>query len=209
MTIVQDAVHLEQGTDEWKLARLGYVSASNLDAVMARGKSGEAITRKKYKVRLAAERLTGEITESYSNSAMEWGVVNEEKAAMAYEVSKDTLLDRTGFWKHPTIPWLGCSPDRLVGSDGLVEIKCPDSSTHVDYWLAKQIPTEYVKQVQGQIWVMDREWCDFVSYDPRMPEKNRLLVVRAYRDETLIKQMQEEVEKFLNEVEGLIIKLGE
>ena len=209
MTIVQDAVHLEQGTDEWKLARLGYVSASNLDAVMARGKSGEAITRKKYKVRLAAERLTGEITESYSNSAMEWGVVNEEKAAMAYEVSKDTLLDRTGFWKHPTIPWLGCSPDRLVGSDGLVEIKCPDSSTHIDYWFSKQVPAEYVKQVQGQIWVMDREWCDFVSYDPRMPEKNRLLVVRAYRDETLIKQMQEEVEKFLNEVEGLIIKLGE
>ena len=209
MTIVQDAVHLEQGTDEWKLARLGYVSASNLDAVMARGKSGEAITRKKYKVRLAAERLTGEITESYSNLAMEWGVVNEEKAAMAYEVSKDTLLDRTGFWKHPTIPWLGCSPDRLVGSDGLVEIKCPDSSTHIDYWFSKQVPAEYVKQVQGQIWVMDREWCDFVSYDPRMPEKNRLLVVRAYRDETLIKQMQEEVEKFLNEVEGLIIKLGE
>ena len=209
MTIVQDAVHLEQGTDEWKLARLGYVSASNLDAVMARGKSGEAITRKKYKVRLAAERLTGEITESYSNAAMEWGVVNEEKAAMAYEVSKDTLLDRTGFWKHPTISWLGCSPDRLVGSDGLVEIKCPDSSTHVDYLLAKQVPTEYVKQVQGQIWVMEREWCDFVSYDPRMPEKNRLLVVRAYRDEELIKQMQEEVEKFLNEVDQLIIKLGE
>ena len=209
MSIVQDAVNLEQGTDEWKIARLGYVSASNLDAVMAKGKSGEAITRKKYKVRLAAERLTGEITESYSNSAMEWGVVNEEKAAMAYEVSKDTLLDRTGFWKHPTIPWLGCSPDRLVGSDGLVEIKCPDSSTHIDYWFSKQVPAEYVKQVQGQIWVMDREWCDFVSYDPRMPEKNRLLVVRAYRDETLIKQMQEEVEKFLNEVEGLIIKLGE
>jgi putative phage-type endonuclease len=207
--IIQDAINLEQGTDEWKIARLGYVSASNLDAVMAKGKSGEAITRKKYKVRLAAERLTGEITESYSNSAMEWGVVNEEKAAMAYEVSKDTFLDRTGFWKHPTISWLGCSPDRLVGSDGLVEIKCPDSSTHVDYWLAKQVPSEYVKQVQGQIWVMEREWCDFVSFDPRMPEKNRLLVVRAYRDETLIKQMEEEVKKFLDEVEQLIIKLGE
>jgi putative phage-type endonuclease len=209
MSIIQDAVNLEQGTDEWKIARLGYVSASNLDAVMAKGKSGEAITRKKYKVRLAAERLTGEITESYSNASMEWGVVNEEKAAMAYEVSKDTFLDRTGFWKHPTIPWLGCSPDRLVGGDGLVEIKCPDSSTHIDYWLAKQVPSEYVKQVQGQIWVMEREWCDFVSFDPRMPEKNRLLVVRAYRDETLIKQMQEEVEKFLDEVEQLIIKLGE
>ena len=207
--IIQDAINLEQGTDEWKIARLGYVSASNLDAVMARGKSGEAITRKKYKVRLAAERLTGEITESYSNAAMEWGIVNEEKAAMAYEISKDTLLDRTGFWKHPTIPWFGCSPDRLVDGNNGVEIKCPDSSTHVDYWLNKQVPAEYVKQVQGQIWVMGWEWCDFVSYDPRMPEKNRLLVVRAYRDETLIKQMEEEVKKFLDEVEQLIIKLGE
>jgi putative phage-type endonuclease len=207
--IIQDAINLEQGTDEWKIARLGYVSASNLDAVMARGKSGEAITRKKYKVRLAAERLTGEITESYSNSAMEWGVVNEEKAAMAYEVSKDTLLDRTGFWKHPTIPWFGCSPDRLVNGNNGVEIKCPDSSTHVDYWLNKQVPAEYVKQVQGQIWVMGWEWCDFVSYDPRMPEKNRLMVIRTYRDETLIKQMEEEVKKFLDEVEQLIIKLGE
>jgi len=207
--IIQDAINLEQGTDEWKRARLGYVSASNLDAVMAKGKSGESITRKKYKVRLVAERLTGEISESFSSAAMEWGVVNEEKAAMAYEVSKDTLLDRTGFWKHPTIPWLGCSPDRLAGSDGLVEIKCPDTSTHIDYWLAKQVPSEYVKQVQGQIWVMERDWCDFASYDPRLPEKNRLLVVRAYRDEKLIKQMEEEVKKFLDEVEELIIKLGE
>jgi len=208
MTIIQDAVHLEQGTDEWKRARLGYVSASNLDAVMARGKSGEAITRKKYKVRLAAERLTGEITESYSNSAMEWGVVNEEKAAMAYEVSKDTLLDRSGFWKHPTIPWLGCSPDRLVGSDGLVEIKNPDSTTHIDYLLAKRVPPEYIKQVQGQIWVMERDWCDFVSYDARMPLKNRLLIVRAFRDDNLIKEMEKEVKIFLNEVEELIDTLN-
>jgi putative phage-type endonuclease len=207
--IIQDAINLEQGTDEWKIARLGYVSASNLDAVMAKGKSGEAITRKKYKVRLAAERLTNQITESYTNAAMEWGVLNEEKAAMAYEVSKDKLLDRTGFWKHPTIPWLGCSPDRLVDSNGLVEIKCPDSSTHIDYLLAKEIPAEYIKQIQGQIWVMEREWCDFVSFDPRMPEKNRLLVVRAFRDETLIKQMEVEVKQFLDEVEQLIIKLGE
>lgn len=209
MTIIQDAINLEQGTDEWKLARLGYVSASNLDAVMAKGKSGESITRKKYKVRLAAERLTGQITESFSSASMEWGVENEERAAISYEVSKDTFVDRTGFWKHSSIPWLGCSPDRLVGSDGLVEIKCPDTSTHIDYWLAKQVPTEYVKQVQGQLWVMEREWCDFVSYDPRLPEKNRLLVVRAYRDEELIKQMEVEVKKFLNEVEELIIKLGE
>lgn len=207
--IAQDAIHVEQGTDEWKRLRLGYVSASNLDAVMAKGKAGaESITREKYKTRLAIERLTGEIGESYSNSSMEWGVETEEKAAMAYEVSCETLLDKTGFWKHPTLPWVGCSPDRLVDQDGLVEIKCPDSHTHVKYWRSKQVPTEYVKQVQGQIWVMEREWCDFVSFDPRMPEKSRLLIVRAYRDEELIKAMQEETEKFLEEVDKLIIELG-
>lgn len=207
--IVQDAIHIEQGTDEWKRARLGYVSASNLDAVMAKGKSGEATTRKNYKIRLVAERLTGDIGDSYSNAAMEWGVQTESQAAMAYEVAKETLLDKTGFWKHNQIQWLGCSPDRLVGNDGLVEIKCPNTTTHIDYWLAKKVPSEYVKQVQGQLWVMEREWCDFVSFDPRLPEKNRLLIVRAYRDEEFIKQMQQEVEQFLNEVEALIIKLGE
>ena len=207
--IVQDAIHIEQGTDEWKRARLGYVSASNLDAVMAKGKSGEATTRKNYKIRLVAERLTGDIGDSYSNAAMEWGVQTESQAAMAYEVAKETLLDKTGFWKHNQIQWLGCSPDRLVGNDGLVEIKCPNTTTHIDYWLAKKVPSEYVKQVQGQLWVMEREWCDFVSFDPRLPEKNRLLIVRAYRDEEFIKQMQQEVKQFLNEVEALIIKLGE
>ena len=207
--IVQDAIHIEQGTDEWKRARLGYVSASNLDAVMAKGKSGEAVTRKNYKTRIVAERLTGDIGDSYSNAAMEWGVQTEAQAAMAYEVSKETFLDKTGFWKHTQIQWLGCSPDRLVGNDGLVEIKCPNTTTHIDYWLAKKVPSEYVKQVQGQLWVMEREWCDFVSFDPRLPEKNRLLIVRAYRDEEFIKQMQQEVEQFLNEVEALIIKLGE
>ena len=207
--IVQNAIHIEQGTDEWKRARLGYVSASNLDAVMAKGKSGEATTRKNYKIRLVAERLTGDIGDSYSNAAMEWGVQTESQAAMAYEVAKETLLDKTGFWKHKQIQWLGCSPDRLVGNDGLVEIKCPNTTTHIDYWLAKKVPSEYVKQVQGQLWVMEREWCDFVSFDPRLPEKNRLLIVRAYRDEEFIKQMQQEVDQFLNEVEALIIKLGE
>lgn len=207
--IIQDAIHVEQGSDEWKKVRLGYVSASNLDAVMAKGKAGaESVTREKYKTRLAIERLTGQIGESFSNSSMEWGVENEEKAAMAYEVSCETLLDKTGFWKHPKIPWVGCSPDRIVNDSGGVEIKCPDSHTHIKYWREKKVPVEYVKQVQGQIWVMDWEWCDFVSYDPRMPEKSRLLIVRSYRDEELIKAMQEETEKFLEEVEKLIIELG-
>lgn len=207
--IIQDAIHVEQGTDEWKKARLGYVSASNLDAVMAKGKSGEASTRRNYKIRIVTERLTNEIQESYSNSAMQWGTENEPYARMAYEVSCETFVDKTGFWKHPTIPYVGCSPDGLVNNLGGVEIKCPMSATHVDYLLAKKVPPEYYKQVQGSLWVTEREWWDFVSYDPRMPEKNRLLIVRAYRDDELIKQMEAEVKQFLEEVEQLIIKLKE
>jgi putative phage-type endonuclease len=208
MEIIQDATQLEQGTDAWKMARLGYVSASNLDAVMAKGKSGEATTRRNYKIRLVTERLTQQIGESYSNAAMEWGVQQEQFARMAYEVKTENFVDKTGFWKHPSIPWVGCSPDGLVSYDGLVEIKSPNSATHVDYLLAKQVPSEYVKQVQGQLWVMERDWVDFISFDPRLPERNQLLVVRAFRDEKLIKLMEDEVQEFLGEVEEIIEKLS-
>jgi len=207
MEIIQDAINLEQGTDEWKRARLGYVSASNLDAVMAKGKSGEAATRRNYKIRLVTERLTNEIGESYSNAAMEWGVQQETNARVLYMEKYETMVDKTGFWKHTSIPYLGCSPDGLVDDRGLVEIKCPNSTTHVDYLLAGKVPTEYVKQVQGQLWVMERDWVDFISFDPRMPEKKRLFVVRAHRDEELIKEMETEVKKFLSEVDELIEKL--
>jgi putative phage-type endonuclease len=159
----QDTRLLEQGTHEWKLARLGHVSGSSVADVMAKGKSGEAITRKKYKTRLVAERLTNEVSESYTNASMEWGVATEPMARQAYEVSHETFVDKTGFWKHPTIKWLGCSPDGLVGDDGLVEIKCPNTTTHIDYLWADEVPSEYYKQIQCQLWVTGRQWCDFIS----------------------------------------------
>lgn len=200
---------IEQGSDEWKAARLGHVTASNMADVMAKGKSGEAVTRYKYKVRLVAERLTGTPPESYSNAAMEWGIEQEQFAVMAYEAKTDVLTDRTGFWLHPEIKWLGVSPDRLVGDNGLVEVKCPNTTTHLDYIFAGKIPAEYMKQIQCQLWVTGREWCDFISFDPRLPQRNQLFIVRANRDEELIKEMEAETLKFLDEVESLIIKLGE
>jgi putative phage-type endonuclease len=206
--IIQDATHLEQGSDLWKIARLGYVSASNLDAVMAKGKSGEAATRRNYKIRLVTERLTGKIGESYSNASMEWGVETEPKARMALELKNQVMVDQTGFWKHPTIPWLGCSPDGLINADGLCEIKCPNTATHIEYLLAGVMPAEYIKQVQGQLWVMERDWTDFVSFDPRINEKNRLFVIRVHRDEAMIKAMEVEVKKFLSEVEQLTERLS-
>ncbi|CAB4127070.1 phage_rel_nuc, putative phage-type endonuclease [uncultured Caudovirales phage] len=205
----QPYINIEQGSDEWKLARLGHVTASNMADVMSKGKgSAEAIGRYKYKVRLVAERLTQTAAESFSNAAMEWGVEQEQFACIEYEAATNQFVDKTGFWLHPNIPYLGVSPDRLVGDKGLIEVKCPNTTTHLGYLFEGKIPTDYYKQIQCQLWVTDREWCDFVSYDPRLPKRNQLLIVRTERDESLIAEMKAETLKFLDEVENLIIKLG-
>lgn len=204
-----DPRSVEQGTDLWKQLRLGHITASNIDNVMAKGKgNAESITRNKYKMRLVAERLTNQSIESFSSAAMEWGVEQEQFACMAYEIKQNTLVERTGFWLHPTIKWIGVSPDRLVGEKGILEAKCPQTTTHLDYIFADKMPAEYVKQVQCQLWVTGREWCDFISFDPRLPQKNQLFVKRVERDEELIKEMEQESIKFLAEVESLIMELG-
>lgn len=205
----QPYINIEQGSDEWKVARLGHVTASNMAEVMSKAKgSGEAIGRYKYKVRLVAERLTQTAAESFSNAAMEWGVEQEQFACIEYESATNQFVDKTGFWLHPEIKFLGVSPDRLVGAEGLIEVKCPNTTTHLGYLFEGKIPTDYYKQIQCQLWVTGRQWCDFVSYDPRLPKRNQLLIVRTERDESLIKEMEAETLKFLDEVESLIIKLG-
>ena len=198
---------VEQGSELWKMLRLGHVTASNIADVMAKGKYGESETRRKYKIKLLAERLSEQSQDSYSNAAMEWGVENEQYAAMAYEVANEVLLDKTGFCLHPSIKWLGVSPDRLVGDTGLVEIKCPNTTTHLDYILDDQVPAKYYKQIQCQLWVTGREWCDFVSYDPRLPAANQLFIKRAYPDQATIAEMETEVIQFLHEVENLFNQL--
>lgn len=204
----QPYINIEQGSDEWKLARLGHVTASNMADVMSKGKgNAEAVGRYKYKVRLVAERLTQTAGESFSNAAMEWGVEQEQFACIEYEAATNQFVDKTGFWLHPNIPYLGVSPDRLVGDKGLIEVKCPNTTTHLGYLFEGKIPTDYYKQIQCQLWVTDREWCDFVSYDPRLPKRNQLLIVRTERDESLIAEMKAETLKLLDEIESLIIKL--
>ena len=207
----QPYINVEQGSEEWHKARLGHITASHISDVMAKGKGKEeSLTRYKYKIKLVVERMTGvSASDGYTNTAMEWGVEQEQFACMAYEAHQETFLNRTGFWLHQTVDWLGVSPDRLVGDDGLVEVKCPNTSTHVQYLLNREIPTNYYNQIQCQLWVTNRAWCDFVSYDPRLPQRKQLLIIRAIRDNQLIAQMQEEVQKFLGEVEDLINKLGE
>lgn len=200
----QPYLNIEQGSPEWKAARLGHVTASNMDDVMSKGKEGkEAAGRYKYKVKLVAERLTNVAGESFSNAAMEWGVENEKFACIAYEAARDVLVDKTGFWLHPEIDWLGVSPDRLVGDDGLLEVKCPNTTTHLDYIFDGKVPSGYMKQIQCQLWVTGRRWCDFISFDPRLPKRNQLLIIRVDRDEDMIAKMEAETKKFLSEVDAL------
>jgi putative phage-type endonuclease len=198
---------VEQGSDEWKALRLGHVTASNIADIMAKGRGGESITRRKYKMRIVAERMTEQSEAGWSSAAMEWGTTQEPFARSAYEVANSTFVDRTGFWLHPTIKWVGVSPDGLVGDDGLVEIKCPNSTTHLDWLLAGKVPAEHMKQIQCQLWVTGREWCDFISFDPRVKHSKQLFVKRTHRDEELIKEMEREVHVFLQEVEQCITDL--
>ncbi len=204
--IEQIYAHVEQGSDEWRAARLGHVSASSVSDVMSKGKTegSESETRKNYRLKIVAQRLTGDSGDTYTNAAMEWGTEQEPFARMAYEAARNVMVDKTGFWLHPSIPWVGVSPDGLVGDDGLVEIKCPNTTTHLEWTFAGKAPAKHMKQIQCQLWVMNRAWCDFVSYDPRLPMRNRLFIVRVPRDEKLIAQMEADVVKFLAEVDAMI-----
>jgi putative phage-type endonuclease len=168
---------------------------------MAKTKTGPAVTRNNYLTQLVCERLTGEKAESFSNAAMEWGTTNEPGARDAYSAKTGELVEEVGFFDHPTIAMSGASPDGAVGVDGLVEIKCPSTSTHLDYIYDRKVPTKYLYQMQWQMASTNKYWCDFVSYDPRLPPHLRLLVIRVKRDDALIATIESEVRNFLAEIE--------
>lgn len=191
-----------QGSDEWFSARCGKVTASRIDDLMARTKIGYGASRANYMAQLIAERLTGKPTESYTNGAMQWGIDHEAEARAAYEFFREAQVTEVGFLLHPTIVESGASPDGLVGDDGLVEIKCPNTATHIDTLLNLQVPGKYTKQMLWQMASTRRKWCDFVSYDPRMPEKLRLFVKRFEFDAEEVRRMETEVLAFLNELNG-------
>jgi putative phage-type endonuclease len=192
---------IEQGTEAWHQLRMGKVTASRVADILAKTKTGVSASRQNYLIELAIQRVTNSIQESYSNAAIEWGVQNEGSARVAYEVKSGNFVDQIAFVDHPTISWFGCSPDGLVNTDGLVEIKCPNSATHWGYIKADAPPTKYFIQMQAQMAVTGRQWCDFVCYDPRMPERSQLFIKRVPRDQVFIDEMLVEVNKFLSEVE--------
>jgi putative phage-type endonuclease len=192
---------IEQGTPEWHQLRLGKVTASRVADILAKTKTGPSASRQNYLIELALQRTTGIIQESYSNSAMEWGTQTEPQARVAYEVRTNNFVDQLAFVDHPSIAWFGCSPDGLVSDRGLVEIKCPNSTTHWEYFKFNRPPQKYVIQMQAQMAVTNRDWCDFISFDPRMPERSQLLIVRVDRDDAFIAEMEEQIKQFLSEVE--------
>ena len=200
---------MEQRTDEWFAARLGKVTASRVSDVVARTKTGYAASRANYMAELVCERLTGRKAESYSNAAMEWGVEQEPHARAAYEAREGVMVTEVGFVDHPRVPSSGASPDGLVGDDGCVEIKCPNTATHLDFWLDEAIPAKYINQMQWQMACTGRAWCDFVSFDPRLPPHLQLFVKRVLRDDWLIQNLESEVTTFLAELEAKVNKLQE
>ncbi|MFS2103632.1 lambda exonuclease family protein [Ralstonia sp. Ralssp135] len=197
---------MEQRTDEWYAARLGRATASNFGKVLAKIKTGEAADRRNYRAQLVIERLTGNRQEGYSNAAMQWGTEQEPFARIAYMADRGVDVQEIGFIQHETL-MAGCSPDGLIGADGLIEIKCPVSATHIETLKTQHMPFEHMPQVQGQMWIAGREWCDFVSYDPRMPEKLQMFVQRIPRDEQYIKALSFEIERFLEEVAAEVTAL--
>jgi hypothetical protein len=197
-----------QGSDEWKIARAGRVTASRVDDVLsrARDRKSEGATRCKYKAQIVAEILTGKPQESrFSNKAMEDGIEQEPFACGAYE-AKRAFVDRVGFVLHPSIDRAGASPDGLVEEKGLVQFKCPEPHTHLGYVLANEVPSDYEPQMLWEMACTGREWCDFVSYCDVFPE-HQLFIVRFNRDEKRITEITAEVNVFLREVDEIIAKL--
>lgn len=198
---------IEQGTEEWLKARCGKVTASKVADVIRRTKSGYSTSRKNYAAFLLCERLTGVPTETYQSTEMRWGIEKEPEARTAYEFIKNTTVERVGFVDHPSIPMSGASPDGMIGVYGLLEIKCPNTATHLDLILHNKIDEDYLSQMQWQMACTGRKWCDFVSFDPRLPPHLQLVIKRVERDQRTIIEMETEVVSFIRELDSLIASL--
>lgn len=198
---------IAQGTDEWKAVRCGKVTASRVADVIAKTKTGWGASRANYMAELIAERLTGVPAEGFMSTAMQWGTATEPQARENYEFYSDVIVEEVGFVPHPRIAETGASPDGLVGSDGLVEIKCPNTATHIDTLLGAEIPAKYVTQMQWQMACTGRAWCDFVSFDPRMPAEMQIHMRRVRRDDVMISVLEKDVSEFLAELSDKVSRL--
>ena len=197
---------MEQRSEEWFAARCGKVTASRVADIIAKTKTGASASRENYLAQLVCERMTGKPAESYSNSAMQWGTDTEPFARAAYEARMDLLVTEVGFINHPWITMSGASPDGLA-NEGMVEIKCPNTATHIETLLSQAVPGKYNTQMQFQMACTGRQWCDFVSFDNRLPQELQLFVKRVPRDNVFIRLIEGEIVQFLAELDDKINKL--
>jgi putative phage-type endonuclease len=210
---------MEQRTEEWFAARIGKVTASRVADVVAKTKTGYGASRANYMADLICERLTGRKAEGFTNAAMEWGTEQEPNARAAYEARTGYMVTEVGFITHPGIEASGASPDGMVEEGkaqwdgfieiGLIEIKCPNTATHLDLWLDETIPGKYITQMQWQMACTGAVWCDFVSFDPRLPDNLQLFIKRVPRDDALIAHLEREVTTFLAELDQKVAILKE
>lgn len=196
-----------QGSDEWHEARLGKVTASRVADLMARTKTGWGASRANYMAELLCERLTGQAGERFTNAAMQWGTDMEPQARAAYEFMTGRSVSEVGFIDHPSIVMAGASPDGLVGDDGLVEIKCPNTATHIETLLSETVPAKYRTQMLWQMACTGRAWCDFVSFDPRLPADIQIWIMRVEPKAGEIEDMEAAVKEFLAELVDKIDRL--
>ena len=198
-----------QGSEEWRQARCGLITASRVADLMAKTKSGYSTSRKNYVAELLVERLTGIPTESFTNTAMQWGTDHEPEARAVYEFESGDVVEEVGFIVHPNLPYTGASPDGLVDFDGMVEIKCPNTATHIETLITGKIPGRYITQMQGEMECCGRQWCDYVSFDPRIQKQSLVLFVqRVFRDQAFIDLAIKEVMMAEMEIQELMSKLG-
>ena len=192
---------MEQRSPEWLQVRWGKVTASRMADIIAKTKSGYAASRKNYLAELVIERLTTPPTEDngYKNQSMQFGIDNEPVARLAYELETGNTVEEAFFEQLDDD--IGASPDGYVRDDGLIEIKCPNTATHIDTLRSQKVPNQYFVQIQGQLLCTGRDWCDFVSFDPRLPENAQLFIKRVNRDELFIKELRHELKKFIKEVD--------
>jgi len=196
---------VKQGSPEWLQIRCGKATASCFADVLATIKSGEAASRRNYRAQIIAERLTGVPADTYQSAEMKWGTDQEPFARISYEAKTGNVVQQIAFIAHSEL-MAGASPDGMIGADGQAEIKCPNTATHIDT-LLKGMSPDHIPQIQGNLWMSGRQWCDFVSYDPRMLERMQLYVQRVQRDDAYIAKLEAEVRKFLLEVDKVIADL--
>ncbi|RPJ38506.1 MAG: exonuclease [Planctomycetaceae bacterium] len=199
---------LEQGTPEWKMGRCGKATGSRINDVVAKIRNGQpSASRATYMGEIVAEQLTGIPTEHYVSTPMQFGTETEAEARAAYAFERLTVVKKVGLVVHPTIKMSAASPDGYVGEDGLIEIKCPNTATHIETLRGRSVPGKYACQMQWGMACSGRRWCDFVSYDPRMPKHMRLYIFRVVRDNKRIAELEAEVQAFLHEVDAQVAEL--